>query len=86
MAGGSHSARDKYAKEARNPLQAHVHRVDKHPTMSTWWEPEDIVLTKADAKWVHHLHIDALFITVRMTNNNVQRMLVDNGSAADILY
>ena len=57
-----------------------------HPTRSTWREPEDIVFIEADAKWVHHPHSDALVIMMKMANNIVHRMLVDNGSAVDIIY
>ena len=40
----------------------------------------------SDALLVHHLYCDALFITVMMANDNVHRILVDNGSSVDILY
>ena len=32
------------------------------------------------------LHSDVLVITARVANNNVHKMLVDNGSAVDIIY
>ena len=35
---------------------------------------------------LHHLHDDALVVNVRVGDYNVHRMLVDNGSSADILY
>ena len=47
---------------------------------------EDIVFTKADARWVHHSHVDALVITDRISNSNVHRLMVDDGSIVDILY
>ena len=55
-------------------------------TRSTRREPKDIVFIEVDTKWVHHPHTDALVITVKMTSSVIHRMLVDNGSAADILY
>ena len=45
-----------------------------------------IVFTEADARWVHHPHSDALVATTQIANNNVHRMLVENGSAIDIIY
>ena len=35
---------------------------------------------------MHHPYVDALVITARVTNSNVHRMLVDNGSIVDIIY
>ena len=35
---------------------------------------------------MHHSYSDALVITTRLANNNVHRMLVDNGSVMDIIY
>ena len=39
-----------------------------------------------DARRLHHPHDDALVVSVRIGDYNVHRMLVDNGSSADILY
>ena len=86
MAGDSHSAHDRYAKEARNPPIPHVNRTGERPAKSTQRELEDIVFTKADIIWVHHPHIDTLVITARVTNSNVHRILVDDGSVVDIIY
>ena len=35
---------------------------------------------------LHHPHDDALVVSIRVEDYNVHRMLVDNGSSADILY
>ena len=39
-----------------------------------------------DARRLHHPYNDALVVSVRVGDYNVHRMLVDNGSSADILY
>ena len=39
-----------------------------------------------DARRVHHPHDDAFLVSLRVGDYNVHRMLVDNGSSADILY
>ena len=48
-------------------------------------KPEVIVFTEIDTSWVHHLHEDALFITAKMANSLIHRVLVDSGSAINIL-
>ena len=86
VVGDNCSARDRYAKEAKKLPWTHVHMADEPPIGNTQRELEDIIFAEVDIKWVHHPHIDDFFIIVRVANNNVHRMLVDNGSAIDILY
>ena len=45
-----------------------------------------ISFTDEDAKRIHHPRDDAIFITRLIANYTTRRMLVDNGSSADILY
>ena len=47
---------------------------------------DDITFGERDALYVRHLYCDALVIKAMITNNNIQRMLVDNGSSVYILY
>ena len=60
--------------------------LDKRPTKDFKEENDDITFSDSDAHLIHHPHFDALVITVMMANNNVHRILVDNGSSIDILY
>ena len=45
-----------------------------------------IGFSEEDVRRLHHLHDDALVVSIRVGDYNVHRMLVDNGSLADILY
>ena len=45
-----------------------------------------IGFSKDDARHLYHPHDDALVVSLRVGDYNVHRMLVDNGSSADILY
>ena len=45
-----------------------------------------IGFSEEDARRLHHPHDDALIVSIRVGDYNVHRMLVDNGSSADILY
>ena len=45
-----------------------------------------ITFTDADAERVDHPHEDAIVITLLIADYTTKRVLVDNGSLADILY
>ncbi|XP_075658862.1 uncharacterized protein LOC142628701 [Castanea sativa] len=45
-----------------------------------------IVFTNEDARRLHHLHDDAIVITLAIANYTTKRVLIDNGSVVDILY
>ena len=45
-----------------------------------------ITFTDEDAERVHHPHDDAIAITLLIADYTTRRVLVDNGSSADILY
>ena len=48
-------------------------------------EPTNIFMDK-DAKRLHHPYGDAIVITLAIANYTTKRVLIDNGSSADILY
>jgi len=39
-----------------------------------------------DARRLHHPHVNALVVTIRVGDYNTHRVLVDIGSSANILY
>ena len=45
-----------------------------------------ISFTDEDAERIHHPHDDAIVITLLIADYITRRVLVDNGSSADILY
>ena len=47
---------------------------------------ENITFSEKDTRHVRHPHCDALVIKAMIANNNVHRILVDNGSSMDTLY
>ena len=51
----------------------------------TMLKPEDIVFIETDTSWVHHPHKDALVITTKIANNFIHWVLIDSGSAVNIL-
>ena len=45
-----------------------------------------IEFSEEDARHLHHPHNDALVVSIQIEDYNMHRVLVDNGSSADILY
>ena len=45
-----------------------------------------IGFSEEDARKLHHPHDDALVVSLQVGDYNMLRVLVDNGSLADILY
>ena len=63
-----------------------MHLDDTPPVKHFKGENNDITFSDNDAHRVHHPHCDALVIIAMVANNNVHKILVDNGSSVDILY
>ncbi|PON72723.1 hypothetical protein TorRG33x02_251180, partial [Trema orientale] len=84
--GESKKAQNRYVKEAKTGLFTNIHHLSERPTRRFARECDDITFTEGDVRLVHHPHNDALMIKAKVRNSNLYRILVDNGSAADILY
>ena len=68
--GGSHlatksrNAQGQYTKDTKTLPLVRVQKANKRPAKQVRRELEDIVFTKANTRWVHHPHADALVIIV----------------------
>ena len=45
-----------------------------------------IEFLEEDTRCLHHLHDDALVVSIQVGDYNIHRVLIDNGSFADVLY
>ena len=45
-----------------------------------------IEFSEDDARRLHHPHVNALRVSLQIGDYNMHRVLIDNGSLADILY
>ena len=78
--GSSKKARKTYLRIVQNiQLTGSVPKIARR-------ESPIIGFLEDDARRLHHPHDDALVVSIRVGDYNVHRMLVDNGSSADILY
>ncbi|XP_065638880.1 uncharacterized protein LOC136071471 [Quercus suber] len=78
--GSSKKARKTYLRSVQN-----VQLTGSAPNIA-WTESLIIGFSEEDARRLHHPHDDALVVSVRVGDYNVHRVLIDNGSSADILY
>ena len=79
-------AQNCYLREAREGSVMTVSSPDQQPAKQLRGEADDITFSERDACHVCLPHYDALVIKAIIANNNVHRILVDNGSSMDILY
>ena len=73
-------------KRRRNHLRSRYAPPGSKPPRHYMPQPDDIVFTNTDVRWVHHPYEDALVITAVVATCLVHRLLVDNESIVDILY
>jgi hypothetical protein len=56
------------------------------PILRTKWSHVPITFSEADVNLTSYPHTDAMVITAHVDKWNITRVLVDNGSQADILF
>uniref|UniRef100_A0A2N9F122 Integrase catalytic domain-containing protein n=1 Tax=Fagus sylvatica TaxID=28930 RepID=A0A2N9F122_FAGSY len=78
--GASRSSRKAYARQAHNIL------VTQRSRKSLKMDDQVISFSEDDARSIHHPHDDALVVTLTIAGFLTRRVLIDNGSSADIIY
>ena len=78
--GSSKKARKTYLRMVQN-----VQLTDSVPKIARRESPI-VGFSEENARRLHHPHDDALVVNIRVGDYNAHRVLVDNGSSADILY
>ena len=83
--GGSSTGQSSKSKKTYLKVVQSVQLSGRSPrTKSTDEQP--ITFTDEDAERIHRPHDDAIVITLLIADYTTRRVLVDNGSSADILY
>uniref|UniRef100_A0A2N9G6E6 RNase H type-1 domain-containing protein n=1 Tax=Fagus sylvatica TaxID=28930 RepID=A0A2N9G6E6_FAGSY len=78
--GASRSSRKAYARQAHNIL------VTQRSRKSLKMDDQVISFSEDDARNIHHPYDDALVVTLTIVGFLTRRVLIDNGSSADIIY
>ena len=79
--GESSSARKAHLRSIRSADMGEVQSVSKMPRVDT-----TITFSDSDLKGCQHPHDDPLVIRAIVANTTIHRVLVDNGSSADIIF
>ena len=80
VAGSSRKAQKTYLRMVQNvQLMGFVPKIARR-------ESPIIGFSEEDARRLHHPYDDALVVSIRIEDYNMHRVLVNNGSSADILY
>ena len=79
--GESSSARKAHLRSIRSADMGEVQAISKLPRMDT-----TITLSDLDLEGCQHPHDDPLVVRAIVANTTVHRVLVDNGSSADIIF
>jgi hypothetical protein len=78
--GTSRASRKAYARQVHNIM------VVQRPPKNIRLDDQIISFSEEDARGTHQPHDDALVITVNIAGFTTRRVMMDNGSSADILY
>ena len=79
--GESSSARKAHLRSIRSADMGEIQAVSKMPRIDT-----TIIFSDSDLEGCQHPHDDQLVIRAIVANTTVHRVLVDNGSSADIIF
>ncbi|XP_030963820.1 uncharacterized protein LOC115984984 [Quercus lobata] len=83
--GGTSTGQSSKSKKTYLKVVQNVQLFGRSPRTRSMDEPATS-FTNEDAERIHHPHDDAIVITLFIANYTTRRVLVNNGSSADILY
>ncbi|KAL5579748.1 hypothetical protein UlMin_012190 [Ulmus minor] len=84
--GDTKRVRNNYARQARTDPFPHQINLTSHKEKIPRLSDDPIFFTEDEARGLWHPHTNAIVVTLRIAGRKVYRILVDNGSSADILF
>ena len=85
IVGGSSTVQSSRSRKTYLKVVQSV-QLSGRPPRDTDEQSKAITFTEEEAERIHHPHDDAIVITLLIADYTTRRVLVDNGSSADILY
>ena len=85
IVGGNLTGQSSRSKKTYLKVVQNIQLSGQSPKTRTLDE-QAITFTDEDASRIHHPHDDAIVITLFIADYSTRRVLIDNGSSADILY
>ena len=79
--GESSSARKAHLRSIKSAEMGEIQAVSKLPPLNT-----TITFSDSDLEGCQHPHDDPLVIRAIVANTTIHRVLIDNGSSADIIF
>ncbi|KAL5579241.1 hypothetical protein UlMin_011683 [Ulmus minor] len=84
--GDTNRARKNYARQARSEPFPHQVNLAKHKNKAPRLSNEPIIFTEEEASGLWHPHKDAIVVALKIASRKVYKILIDNGSSADIFF
>ncbi|KAL5540826.1 hypothetical protein UlMin_043796 [Ulmus minor] len=84
--GDTNRARKNYARQARSKPFPHQINLAEHKNKAPCLSNEPIIFTEEEASGLWHPHKDAIVVALRIASRKIYKILIDNGSSADILF
>ncbi|KAL5578693.1 hypothetical protein UlMin_011135 [Ulmus minor] len=84
--GKTNGVRKNYARQSRTDPFPHQVNLTGHKEKIPHLSDDPIIFMESEARGLWHPHTDAIVVTLRIIGRKVFRILVDNGSSADILF
>ncbi|KAL5553184.1 hypothetical protein UlMin_040585 [Ulmus minor] len=84
--GDTNRARKNYARQARSEPFPHQINLAEHKNKAPRLSNEPIIFTEEEASGLWHPHKDAIVVALRIASRKVYKILIDNGSSANILF
>jgi hypothetical protein len=85
------SLEDQHPEEPRAPTKAYAQQIHnimvvQRPPKNVRLDDQVISFSEEDTRGTHQPHDDALVVTLNIAGFTTRRVMIDNGSSADILY